>query len=564
MKKYITLILAVLISSISFAQQKKYVSYKVKEGETMKKIAKRYDLKTRELLQLNPGVDRKPEANTVIIVPNIKLNNKVETTLNANAYKVRAKETIYGISKQFGITVDDLIAANPALKNGLKKGMYLTIPPATIKADANAGFVLHKVVKDDTLYNLKKRYDVSEEELFQLNPQLENGLKLGMVLRIEPISESDDEVFDSRGYLNDNFNTRKQINVAVMLPYYTNKVEQVENIERYLKNENSLLSIVLESHMGIDMAIDSLRKQGVDVKVKYFDTENSGSKLQRILNTNNFNNTDLVIGPMFFDKAHWLSKKIDVPVVSPVYSKKQNSLNSANLIKSAPNDIILEERLVNYLREEYDDEKIIIVTDKSADANTQVLRMMAALNQFSNKVEVVYLPNNNGSSSNFNEKFVANEEHWVIFASNNEETKSVAINYLEVLGNQFEIQLFSPFNEDKFSNDNNSNVLGMLEFTYPTYQFINDQSTDVKQFFSAFKAKNHGYPSKYAIRAFDVAYDAIARIASEGNFKKGLRAGKSERVSSIFDYRKKMFEGFENNGVYLIKNNKDLSTELLD
>ena len=66
------------------AQQKKYVSYTVKKGETMKSIAKDYDASTRDLLRLNPDIGRKPKANTVIIVPNKnygKMHNQIGPVL---------------------------------------------------------------------------------------------------------------------------------------------------------------------------------------------------------------------------------------------------------------------------------------------------------------------------------------------------------------------------------------------------------------------------------------------------------------------------------------------------
>ena len=63
----------------SCGQQKKYISYSVKKGETMKVIAKRLDMKTRDLLRLNPDVGRRPKPNTVIIIPNRDFKEGVVT-----------------------------------------------------------------------------------------------------------------------------------------------------------------------------------------------------------------------------------------------------------------------------------------------------------------------------------------------------------------------------------------------------------------------------------------------------------------------------------------------------
>ena len=71
------LVLCFLVIATSCAQQKKYISYTVKRGETIKTIAKRLDMKTKDLLRLNPDVGRRPRPNTVIIIPN---KNYTETT----------------------------------------------------------------------------------------------------------------------------------------------------------------------------------------------------------------------------------------------------------------------------------------------------------------------------------------------------------------------------------------------------------------------------------------------------------------------------------------------------
>ena len=105
MKKFRFLLLFLLLfSALAFAQQKKYVSYTVKKGETIKQIARSLDISTRDLLRLNPDVSRKPRPNTVIIIPN-KNYGKVEVKPSSSigsTYEVKPKETLFGISRMFG------------------------------------------------------------------------------------------------------------------------------------------------------------------------------------------------------------------------------------------------------------------------------------------------------------------------------------------------------------------------------------------------------------------------------------------------------------------------------
>ena len=116
----------------SFAQQKKYVSYTIKDGETIKSIAKDLDISTRDLLSLNPDIGKKPRAETVIIIPNklygssTNLEEMVSVeTADSDLYIFQPKETLYGISKKFGLSIAELIQLNPELADGLKIGMEL-------------------------------------------------------------------------------------------------------------------------------------------------------------------------------------------------------------------------------------------------------------------------------------------------------------------------------------------------------------------------------------------------------------------------------------------------------
>ena len=78
----IIIILFFVMIATSCGQQKKYISYTVKKGETIKVIAKRLGVKTKDLIRLNPDIGRKPAPETVIIIPNKQYQQKpINTTL---------------------------------------------------------------------------------------------------------------------------------------------------------------------------------------------------------------------------------------------------------------------------------------------------------------------------------------------------------------------------------------------------------------------------------------------------------------------------------------------------
>ena len=108
-------------------------------------------------------------------------------------HKVQSGETKYGISRQYGISIETLEKYNPDIVDGLKTGMILLIPSADekkpelndVQPKPDGNNIIHRVEKGETLYSLSRRYQVSLSELEKLNPEIKNGgLKEGMVLLV--------------------------------------------------------------------------------------------------------------------------------------------------------------------------------------------------------------------------------------------------------------------------------------------------------------------------------------------------------------------------------------------
>ena len=621
-----------LFSVITIAQQKKYVSYTVKKGETLKSIAKAYHITSKDLLQLNPDISKNLAPNTVIIVPNLnygKQETKQEVKENngdKKLYFVLPKDTLYGISKKFGITVDELLAANPQLKDGLKPGMNLEIPESgttkindavqyefhivvkddtlynlsktynitqeelirlnpSVKDGLKIGTELvlpkigdsseevannyeyHTVIKDDTLYNLANRYQVSQYELLRLNPELSEGLKLGMKLKIKPIHKAKNNVksvSEVAGYFKENFNSSKEINLVVMLPYHLNKSSDSTKTENFGKS-NSLLNIVTDFHLGATMAIDSLRNQGLNIKVKFLDSENSSQKIQAIINRNELKNADAVIGPLYFDNAYWLSKHIEAPIVVPFYSKNQSANSANNLVKAAPQDELLQSELLRYLEKKYQGENIVVINDGKSGSQTKLWQIVNRLKTFNNVKNISVVKSEFGyiSGEKFSDKLSKTANNWVILVSDEMVTTASSVNSLKGLADNFSITLIALDKGNNFDSVDN-NLLGQLNFMYPSLDFLDVDDANVNNFYKNYQDLNYAIPSKYALKGFDITYDVLARIATMGSLEQGLKSGKSSRISTLFNYDRNLLGSFENHGVFIIQYNKSLTPVILE
>jgi len=172
----------------------KYVLHTVKKSETSFSICQRYKITQAELQKANPGISAILQAGSTIKIPvgKVVVENKNEvqpaTKVTSEEYyyhKVTKQQTIFSISKQYGITENDLIRNNPELTKGLQVGQVLKIPVNSTKTKEQAiaesssipdspGFTWHTVVSGETLFSLENMYGITHEEMVRLNPSLES------------------------------------------------------------------------------------------------------------------------------------------------------------------------------------------------------------------------------------------------------------------------------------------------------------------------------------------------------------------------------------------------------
>ncbi|REG88662.1 LysM peptidoglycan-binding domain-containing protein [Algoriphagus antarcticus] len=100
-------------------------------------------------------------------------------------HEVDPKETLFGISRRYKSPVSEIIEANPVLKQGLKIGQTIKVPFVSM-AELPAGSVLHNVVPGETLFSISKKYGVPVESVMKENGLKGNDLSVGQSLIIEP------------------------------------------------------------------------------------------------------------------------------------------------------------------------------------------------------------------------------------------------------------------------------------------------------------------------------------------------------------------------------------------
>lgn len=217
----------------SAANAQKETYHTIASGETLYRLTVKYNISAKAICEANPGLSAENfRIGQVIRIPSTTeaevvtaIEEEIRTAVASNIpspvesrcrdmHKVKRKETVFSISREYGISEAELIAANPELKgeNKIKKGTFLCIP----------------YPKAQTVQSTQLQATPTDSELFREN-------------RKET----------------ERFNT---IKAAVILPF----------LDGVSKSESSRM---VEYYEGLLMAVDSLKHTGTSIDLY---TYNSG------------------------------------------------------------------------------------------------------------------------------------------------------------------------------------------------------------------------------------------------------------------------------------------------
>ena len=102
------------------------------------------------------------------------------------SHRVTKGENVYRIAKRYNTTPEAIYRINPTAKDGSKEGEILAIPVID-----DQEYKTHVVEEGDTVYSLSKKFNVTTDTIYLLNPEAVNGINVGQVLRVGKIEKED-------------------------------------------------------------------------------------------------------------------------------------------------------------------------------------------------------------------------------------------------------------------------------------------------------------------------------------------------------------------------------------
>jgi LysM repeat protein len=105
-------------------------------------------------------------------------------------HQVGEKETLYGISRRYGTTVEMILQYNPTADGGLEIGQILKVPYVP-KSKARPGEgAIHTVAAKETMFSISQAYNVTIDEIKQWNNLTDNSLSIGQEIVIKKSTKS--------------------------------------------------------------------------------------------------------------------------------------------------------------------------------------------------------------------------------------------------------------------------------------------------------------------------------------------------------------------------------------
>jgi LysM repeat protein len=175
---------------------KAYVVHQVGEKETLYSISKRYGATIPDVLAQNPTADGGLEVGQILKVPytpRVKGQPAVQTA-DGVIHKVAPKETLFSIARLYNVSVDDVKSWNNLKDNGLSMGQDIIIKKKAavdmpVVQPVAASAKTHTVAAKETLFSISRQYGMTVSKLKEWNNIQDNELKIGQVLTVaEPVT----------------------------------------------------------------------------------------------------------------------------------------------------------------------------------------------------------------------------------------------------------------------------------------------------------------------------------------------------------------------------------------
>lgn len=557
MTRILLLLVIACTSTVLFAQPgsvpvvdvngKKFHEHTVEAGQTLWGIQQLYGVPSAEIIASNAGSAEGLKAGQKILIP-IKEIKKEQVLVT---YTVQKGETLYGISKRFDTTPEKLMEWNPEVINGLKGGQEIKVPaleggqideqattttevvqeqrveeiPNPFVSDTtklevvsekaielNDSVHVYTVRPQETLYSIAKRFMVSVDELKRVNnlssTSLKEGQQLVIPLKQENLSaeikavpgKTENQVINQVPVVK-----KSRYKVAVLLPLY---LDYGQGYSEFVVHSAT------QFYMGMELALDSLRRLGLKADVEVFDSKNDPEAVKKLLQNPKMSEVDMIIGP-FFESSQVLVAEFclqhKIRMVCPVAVAAAILKNNPYVYSAVPTNMTLMKGLAGHISSRHRGANILLVKPKKESDQPLYQAFLSAYS--GQNQQTPYKEINYAEIGTYLKKGSTN-----VFIVPTED-KSSAMTFMNSLSDQAfkskdSIIVYGTKEWVNFTDISNV-YKNKYNFHYPAPNFLDYNKPDLIRVNRTFRSKYNTDMSRMAVQGFDVMLGFATRFLLE-------------------------------------------------
>ena len=311
----------------------------VQKGETLYRLAVQNRISVKELCDANPG-------------------------LSAENFKIGQVITIPAPS-------DEDPLASTIENAGESAPQEIRTDIRTIQSDTATFKTTHVVKRRETIFRICRNYGITQEEFLKANPEYKyNKLKQGVVVKI-PFSQK--ETAQRKQRINEAQNRMQSIPDSTLFFMNETQLEEVTDgvITAALilpfsldDSASTMQKQMIEFYQGMLLALDKLKDEDVSVNLKVFDSQADGTSLQPLIESGKLDDADIIFGPRWTNQitevARW-STAHQVPLVLPMNAGADDVFNNPYVFQLNTPQSYFNQEIYNHFLEQFPNPNVIIM-----------------------------------------------------------------------------------------------------------------------------------------------------------------------------------------------------------
>lgn len=396
-------------------------------------------------------------------------------------------------------------------------------------------YIEHLVNVGESLKKIANMYNIRVKDIVDAN-EMSGKLYYNQILYIPFQSKDNSKLINSISNLTNKFNDieKEEIHIALLMPYYIikndtmfNGFEDTTKIPFIYYNPSD---VALSFHIGVELAIDSLRRSGKIIYMSSYDTNNDSLKTNQIVNSGVLDNIDIIIGPLHAKNFSILCNKYgnnsDKIIINPLSRLTDNVAKYKSVYQiSTPNK---EQAMTikNKIIRSYKNKKVMIMYhEKEKGLASYIHHLFKKENQrvhFIN-IEHTHVDSVRRYFDDFQIVILPSSDHAFV-------TKMLAS-----IGGIDSTSIV--FGLDIWKNYDNLDVEDLMEIDvhFPIYNIFNYNNIHDRAFLTLFENEYNTNQGKYT----HIAYNIIMHFCSDFKFfffKRFNNGGKINIRSPLYHY----------------------------